>query len=314
MADSAPFFSVIIDNYNYARYIADAIDSVLKQTFTDYEMIVVDDASTDHSRDIIQRYGTKLRPVLIERNSGQGHAFNAGFAASRGKWICFLDADDLFFENKLEEIAAAARRHPDAVMICNKGYMVNKALKPMGSLFPRKNLCGNIRRKILRYHESLFPPTSFLVFRRTFLEEVLPLPGYLARIDADFPLQMLAGISGQVIYVNLPLTYYRLHGENWFSNNDFARLDLEASHRLMRRIERWFYCINSHLASLGREERINFTHNRYYRRSLFIFKKIGWMHFLYGALTNPNFMHLFDRIGYLYSSIRRRLEFGIRQS
>src|SRR4051794_6220176 len=85
--------SVIINNYNYSAYLREAIDSALDQTYPHVEVVVVDDGSTDDSREIISKYGTKVIPVL-QNNGGQGAAFNSGFAASRGEIVCFLDADD----------------------------------------------------------------------------------------------------------------------------------------------------------------------------------------------------------------------------
>ena len=86
--------SIVINNYNYARYLGDAIDSALAQTWHPLEVIVVDDGSTDDSWSVIQRYGERVR-AMRQPNGGQGAAYNAGFAASRGEWVLFLDADDL---------------------------------------------------------------------------------------------------------------------------------------------------------------------------------------------------------------------------
>ncbi|MCC2671779.1 MAG: glycosyl transferase, partial [Armatimonadetes bacterium] len=75
--------SVIINNYNYARYLPEAVESALAQTYPHTEVVVVDDGSTDHSRAVLAGYGDRLRTVFQE-NGGQASAFNAGFAASRG--------------------------------------------------------------------------------------------------------------------------------------------------------------------------------------------------------------------------------------
>src|SRR6188474_3407037 len=96
--------SVIIDNYNYGRFLREAIDSALGQTYPRVE-VIVDDGSTDDSRAVIAAYGDRVVPVLKE-NGGQASAFNAGFAASRGELICFLDSDDAF---KPEKVAAVVR-------------------------------------------------------------------------------------------------------------------------------------------------------------------------------------------------------------
>ena len=91
--------TILINNYNYARFLPAAIDSALSQTYHPLEVVVVDDGSTDESLDIIRDYGDRVRPVF-KSNGGQASAFNAGFAASRGEVICLLDADDFFFRRR----------------------------------------------------------------------------------------------------------------------------------------------------------------------------------------------------------------------
>src|SRR5436190_3657160 len=91
---AAPLVSVIVNNFNYGRFLPQAIDSALGQTYPRLEVIVVDDGSTDNSREVISRYGSRIRPVL-KSNGGQASALNAGFAASRGDVVLFLDADDI---------------------------------------------------------------------------------------------------------------------------------------------------------------------------------------------------------------------------
>ena len=93
--------TIIINNYNYGRFLVAAIESALNQTYAGTEVVVVDDGSTDDSRQIIAGYGNRIRPVL-KANGGQASTFNAGFAASTGDVICMLDSDDFFYPNKVE--------------------------------------------------------------------------------------------------------------------------------------------------------------------------------------------------------------------
>jgi len=97
-----PQVSVIIPTYNCARYLPEAIDSVLAQTYRDFEIIVVDDGSTDDTPDVLARYGEAIL-VIRQPNQGRGAARNAGILAARGQYIAFLDADDLWLPRKLEK-------------------------------------------------------------------------------------------------------------------------------------------------------------------------------------------------------------------
>src|SRR5215207_5228480 len=97
--------SVVVNNYNYERFLREAIDSALEQTYPHTEVVVVDDGSTDGSREVIAGYGEQVIPVLKE-NGGQASAFNAGFEASGGEVVIFLDADDYLFPHTVERVVA----------------------------------------------------------------------------------------------------------------------------------------------------------------------------------------------------------------
>ena len=93
--------SVIMANYNGERYLGEAIESVLMQTYQDFEFIIVEDASTDGSRKVIENYHRldedRIKPIYGHENRGQGACFNIGVQLSKGNVICFLDSDDLWF-------------------------------------------------------------------------------------------------------------------------------------------------------------------------------------------------------------------------
>src|SRR5689334_15193361 len=98
-----PLASIIINNFNYARYLGEAVDSALGQTYPNVEVIVVDDGSTDSSREVIERYGDRIRSVF-KTNGGQPSAINAGFQVSRGELIANLDSDDLYDATTIERV------------------------------------------------------------------------------------------------------------------------------------------------------------------------------------------------------------------
>jgi glycosyltransferase involved in cell wall biosynthesis len=108
--------SVIIPAWQAERYVAQAIDSALGQTYRPIEIIVVDDGSTDGTRSIVERYGTAVR-YLYQANTGIGGARNSGVKASTGEFLGFLDADDLWIEDKLAWQTEALRTNPELDMI-----------------------------------------------------------------------------------------------------------------------------------------------------------------------------------------------------
>src|SRR5687768_2353721 len=95
-----PLVSVVITNYNYADFVGAAIESALAQRYEPIEVVVVDDGSTDDSRDVISRYHEIV--AVFQPNGGQTSALNEGFRVARGDWICMLDADDLLKPGAIE--------------------------------------------------------------------------------------------------------------------------------------------------------------------------------------------------------------------
>ncbi len=113
---NAPRVSILIPTYNRADLIGAAVDSVLAQTFQDFEIIVVDDGSTDGTADVLARYGERVQYLRIE-HAGPAPARNAGFRAARGEYVCILDSDDLYYPHKLALQVAHLDAHPDTVMV-----------------------------------------------------------------------------------------------------------------------------------------------------------------------------------------------------
>ena len=111
-----PSISVVIPTYNHGRYVCDAISSVLAQTLTPLEVVVVDDGSTDDTADRVKIFGDKIRYVY-QKNRGLSAARNTGIEAARGEWIALLDADDLWHPQKLERQWALKLAQPGLSLI-----------------------------------------------------------------------------------------------------------------------------------------------------------------------------------------------------
>ena len=211
---AAPSISIIINNFNYARFLRQSIDSALGQTHPRIEVIVVDDVSTDESRDIIRSYGDRVRPVLHEKNGGQGAALNSGFEASRGEVVIFLDADDYLYPEAAARVAAAWREGLTTLQyrlhLLDAAGTILDVLPPPETGFD----IGNVVPKLLatgRYEGTV---TSGNAFGRAALEKVMPIPPEAFRISADGYLVSTVPFYGEVSALETPLGVYRLHGGN----------------------------------------------------------------------------------------------------
>lgn len=211
-----PLVSIVINNYNYERYLADAIESALNQTYPYKEVLVVDDGSTDSSRALVERYCPAVKPIYKE-NGGQASAFNRGFAEAQGDLILFLDADDTLFPEAVQQAVSRWRVGVASVQWRLQG--LNPEGKPMDSLFPQaRQLSGNISAHVAKYGYYPHPPTSGLLFSREALAEILPIDEQKWRISADAPLYTAVPFFGEIVSINQPLGYYRLHGANYWNN------------------------------------------------------------------------------------------------
>ena len=111
---SNPLLSIVIANYNYGRFLEAAVESVLSQDMCDkVELIIVDGCSTDNSVEIIKKFESKIAWWVSERDKGQSDAFNKGFAHARGKYLTWLNADDIMPDGCLKRIVRELERHPD---------------------------------------------------------------------------------------------------------------------------------------------------------------------------------------------------------
>lgn len=176
-----PLISIVIDNFNYARFLVQSIDSALAQTYSRIEVIVVDDASTDGSRDVIGQYAHRVVTVLQASNRGQGGAFNAGFLASRGDIIMFLDADDWLYPHAAERIASQwlpgqSKTHFRLDLVDAGGVRIDTHPAPEVRLDR-----GDVVPLLLDFGRYETVVTSGNAFARSALESNLPMPATRSR-------------------------------------------------------------------------------------------------------------------------------------
>ncbi len=215
-----PLVSILVSNYNYGRFIGDTIKSALDQTYSNIELIICDDGSTDNSVHIIEEYASRdsrLR-LIRKKNGGQGSGFNAAFAASRGEIIALLDSDDLFLPRKVERVVADFQAHPDCGLGLQRVIRMSANLRRQG-VWPMSDSLpfGWYGTRLLSDGGVLpfIPPTSGLTLRRDVAERLFPLS--LERPLVSCPDQLIARLAPFLTSVTRDqeaLSAYRLHGNN----------------------------------------------------------------------------------------------------
>ena len=211
--------SVIIPAYNGDRFIAEAIDSVLHQTYQNYEIIVVDDGSTDNTAQVVRQYGKAVR-YLSQRNQGVAASRNLGLAAALGDYIAFLDQDDVFLPHKLSTQVELMDRSDD-LGIVNSGWQictmekidfhrqVETAVKPWSRI-------PDLSPANLIVWKPVF--LGAMLFRRTWLEKIGGFDRTLEQTpDVDLVLR-LAAIGCPAAWVEQITVKYRQHAANASKN------------------------------------------------------------------------------------------------
>ena len=192
-----PTVSVVIPTYNNAQYLEEALDSVFSQSLAPYQVIVVDDGSTDNTQDIVSNYGRNIIYRRIE-NSGQAYARNIGIELVKGEYTAFLDADDIWLPTKLEKQIALIEKYPKCPMVfCNFSEFVENSSSPdviTDWLSTKKWLAtGNIFANLVM---SNFILPSGVLLRTRYLKEVGGFdPELSPREDRDLCLRLAAKYS-----------------------------------------------------------------------------------------------------------------------
>lgn len=205
--------SVIIPNYNYAAFVGKAIDSALAIDWPEVEVIVVDDGSTDNSRQVIEAFGDRIQ-AIFQPNSTQRVACNAGYARSTGDVVIFCDSDDLLHPDMAREIAAAWT--PAVSKVQFQMERIDGDGKPMDSVFPAFDPLPSpdkIRDWMMEAGAYPTPPSSGNAYARAFLDKIFPLTKECDDFSDSY-LLAAAPLLGDVVTVAKPMAMYRIHGNN----------------------------------------------------------------------------------------------------
>jgi glycosyltransferase involved in cell wall biosynthesis len=221
----------LVSNYNYAHYVCDAVDSALRQTVPLDEIIVVDDGSTDGSLELLKsRYhGHPAVRIIAKGHQGQLSCFNVGFAHATGDVVFFLDADDVYEPNYVEQALEVYSRDQN----CDFVFCVRRRFPQRDDVSLEVAEDRDLGYSVILtayFREWIGAPTSCLSMRRRILDKILPIPftdDWWTR--ADDCLVFGASLAGaRKHYIARPLVRYRVHGRNHFCGR---RADKFANYR-----------------------------------------------------------------------------------
>jgi len=212
-----PLVSVVMSSYNHEKFIAESIESVLGQDFDDFELIIVDDASTDASRQIIQEYAaedSRIRVILHETNCGITKTVNEGIEAAKGEFIAEISSDDVWVKDKLTKQLAVVKQNGDLV-VWSEGEIIDTNGRPTGTSFSdyyhtvSKQKSGDMFQELSKGN-YIFGQT--LLYKKSNLGNI--------RYDEnlvymnDYKLVLDLARKYKYYFLNEPLAKYRLHGHN----------------------------------------------------------------------------------------------------
>jgi len=218
----AALVSVIIPAYNRAEYIQQTVESVLNQTYSPIEIIVVDDGSSDGTFELLTEYGERLRLLTHagRENRGQSAAINLGMRHASGKYLAILDSDDFWAPNKLEVLVPFLEKNPDVGLVYSNGYGVSASGEIRYEFLPRDHRETNDPNRVLLDCYTLLPNNS--VVRKDVIDGV---GGFEETFRAAQDHDMLIRLAEHTKFAFLPdfLFYYRRHPDSISAKNALSR-------------------------------------------------------------------------------------------
>lgn len=204
-----PRVSVLMPVYNSQRYVAEAVESVLKQSFPDFELLITDDGSRDRSLKILQSYADKDTRIRLRSQSNQGltRTLNAMIQEARGEYVAILEHDDIALPDRLADEVAFLDQHPEVVCVSGAQDLIDEAGRFLTCLqLPLTN--AEIQQAALAGHGSMCHPGAMI--RRSALLEV---GGYNETMGLahDLDLWLRLGEIGELANLSKPVVRYRLH-------------------------------------------------------------------------------------------------------
>jgi glycosyltransferase involved in cell wall biosynthesis len=254
-----PKVSVVVATYNRATLLAETIDSVLQQRFQDYELIVVDDGSTDGTQALLQSYRSRIR-YLYQENRGPSAARNLGVRHARAPWIAFQDSDDLTEPNHLETLYAYANEHPRCGMVFANGAYLSGAERKRGTIIPlakSRRLANEGVRLVDLFEKSIVRLQASLISKDAY--HAVGGHDESLRICMDLDLSFRLLMHYPVAYLDRGVFLYRFHEGNIGKNEE---LRLTENIRVIQKLLEQFPAAQRELGVRRIAKRMSY---RYYR-------------------------------------------------
>ncbi|MDF5707842.1 MAG: glycosyltransferase family 2 protein [Nostoc sp. S4] len=228
-----PKVSIIIPAYNAMTYLPETLKSILFQTFTDFEVLIINDGSTDN---IVQWASELPDPrvrLIVQENQGVATARNTGIERAKGKYIAFLDADDLWEPTKLEKQVHYLKNHPEVGLLHTSMMLIDFQGNSLGRIIT-SNAEGNALKKLLEKNTIV---TSSVIVRSYCLQKVGKFNSNL-RSSEDWDMWIRIATNYPLAVIKEPLVYYRQHNNNMTKNWQILEQDLVTIENLFQSLQR----------------------------------------------------------------------------
>lgn len=302
--------TVVICNHNYEQFLEQAIDSALAQDYMRTQVIVIDDGSTDGSRAIIERYGSRIKSVFKD-NGGQVSAYNLGLHLAKTDYVLFLDADDLLYQGAVTRVMQRFESE-NLAKVQFRLDVIDHMSKCMGVYVPHSRIDGDCRKLLLNGWLYPSPPASGNAYSVSALRKIFPVPETMKdRYGADFYAIYGAALVGPVSSIPVSLGGYRVSDEA-VANPSFANSD-QTGKAPKAFPSRWLTLRELALRRLGMQLPADF-HDFAYERAYFyssvyhapLMTRWHWMlrdshRYLHAIVANP-FWSLKKKVGTLVLS------------
>ena len=251
--------SVVMASYNYEKFLAEAINSVIAQTFSDWELIIVDDGSNDGSLKLIEEFCAKDSRIKLfthknHENKGLIETLKLGISKAQGDWIAFLESDDLWDENCLQTRVTSVQNSP-AECVFNDVKFIGEVSKKLKNLHEKNRNFLNakswpcnmfydfgVRNRILTFSSGMIKKDCFKDFNWNCPSDKL----------FDWWLYIHIAYSNKFLYINRPLSFWRIHRESFVnSGKKFFALNIAAYFDVFKKHPSFRLLIFIPLAFLG---------------------------------------------------------------